>query len=191
MRLIMSLIGVAVMVTTLAGCAPVVVGGAAAGGAMAADRRTSGAYVEDQSIEIKAETQIANQLGDKVHANVTSFNRNVLVTGEAHDEESKKKAEMIVKGLENVRNVNNELVVGMISALSSRANDTYLTSKVKTRMLTENKFPANYVKVVTEDSVVFLMGMVTRKEAEYAVEIARNTEGVSKVVKVFEYVVEQ
>lgn len=191
MRLIMSLVGIAVVITSLAGCAPVVVGGAAAGGAMAADRRTSGAYVEDQSIEIKAETQIANQLGDKVHANVTSYNRNVLVTGEVHDEESKKKAEMIVKALENVRNVNNELVVGMISALSSRANDTYLTSKVKTRMLTENKFPANYVKVVTEDSVVFLMGMVTRKEAEQAVEIARNTEGVSKVVKVFEYVVEQ
>jgi osmotically-inducible protein OsmY len=191
MRLIISLIGVAVMVTTLAGCAPVVVGGAAAGGAMAADRRTSGAYVEDQSIEIKAETQIANQLGDKVHINVISFNRNVLVTGEARDEEGRKKAEMIVKGLENVRNVTNEVVVGMISAMSSRVNDAYLTSKVKARMLAENKFPVQYVKVFTEDSVVFLMGMVTRKEAEQAVEIARNTEGVTKVVKVFEYVVEQ
>lgn len=191
MRLIKLLLAAAIITSTLAGCAPAVVGGAAAGGAMVTDRRTSGAYVEDQSIELKAETRIANQLGDKVHINVTSFNRNVLMTGEARDEESRKKAETIIKGLENVRNVTNEVVVGMISAMSSRANDTYLTSKVKTRMLTENKFPANFVKVVTEDSVVFLMGMVTRKEAEDAVEIARNTEGVTKVVKVFEYVVEQ
>ena len=185
------LLGVVVIASTLAGCAPVVVGGAAAGGSMALDRRTSGAYVEDQAIEVKAETQIIKQLGEKVHINVTSFNRNVLMTGEARDEGSRKKAEMAIKGLENVRNITNEVVVGMISAMSGRANDTYLTSKVKTRMLTENKFPANYVKVVTEDSVVFLMGMVTRKEAEDAVEIARNTDGVSKVVKVFEYVVEQ
>lgn len=191
MRLIKLVLASAIITSTLAGCAPVVVGGAAAGGAMASDRRTSGAYVEDQAIELKAETRIANQLGDKVHINVTSFNRNVLLTGEARDEESRKKAETIIKGLENVRSVTNEVVVGMISAMSGRASDTYLTSKVKTRMLTENKFPANFVKVVTEDSVVFLMGMVTRKEAEDAVEIARNTEGVTKVVKVFEYVVEQ
>lgn len=191
MRNIKMLLGVVAIASTLAGCAPVVVGGAAAGGSMALDRRTSGAYVEDQAIEVKAETQIINQLGEKAHINVTSFNRNVLMTGEARDEESRKKAETIIKGLENVRNITNEVIVGMISAMSSRANDTYLTSKVKTRMLTENKFPANYVKVVTEDSVVFLMGMVTRKEADDAVEIARNTDGVSKVVKVFEYVVEQ
>ena len=191
MRLIMSLVGIAVVITSLAGCAPVVIGGAAAGGSMAVDRRTTGAYVEDQSIEVKAESQIASQLGEKVHINVISFNRNVLITGEARDEEGKKKAEMIVKGLENVRNVTNEVVVGMISAMSSRVNDAYLTSKVKARMLADNKFPVQYVKVFTEDSVVFLMGMVTRKEGEQAVEIARNTEGVSKVVKVFEYVLEQ
>lgn len=188
MRL-MTLICVVLLTANLAACVPIVAGGAAGGGLMAADRRTSGAYVEDQAIELKAEKRINDQIGEKIHANVTSFNRNVLITGEARDEESKQKAETIVKGLENVRNVTNELVVGMISATSGRANDAYLTSKVKTRMLSENRFPANYVKVVTENSTVFLMGMVTRKEADDAADIASKTDGVTKVVKVFEYVI--
>lgn len=189
-RLIL-LLCVAIMTANLTGCVPVIAGGAAGGGLMAADRRTSGAYVEDQAIELKAENRISSQIGEKIHANVISFNRNVLISGEARDEASKQKAETIVRGLENVRNVTNELVVGMMSATSDRANDAYLTSKVKARMLSENRFPANYVKVVTENSTVFLMGMVTRKEADDAVDIARNTEGVKKVVKVFEYVVVQ
>ena len=173
----------------LTGCAPVVAGGAAAGGLMAADRRTSGIYIEDQEIELKAEKRINDKLGDKIHVNVTSFNRNVLLTGEAIDESTKKVAEETAKEVENVRSVTNELAISEASSMSSRSNDAFLTSKVKTRMLTENKFPANYVKVVTENSVVYLMGMVTRKEAEDAVEIARSTDGVQKVVKVFEYVV--
>jgi osmotically-inducible protein OsmY len=189
MRLLITLIAAALLAGNLAGCVPVVAGGAAAGGLMAADRRTSGAYVEDQEIEIKGEKRISDKLGDKIHVNVTSFNRNVLITGEAIDEASKQTAESIVKEIENVRSVTNELIIGGASSLSARSNDSYITSKVKARMLSENRFPANYVKVVTEDSTVFLMGMVTRKEAEDAVEIARGTEGVQKVVKVFEYVV--
>jgi osmotically-inducible protein OsmY len=189
MRLLITLIAAALLAGNLAGCVPVVAGGAAAGGLMAADRRTSGAYVEDQEIEIKGEKRISDKLGDKIHVNVTSFNRNVLITGEAIDEASKQTAEGIVKEIENVRSVTNELIIGGASSLSARSNDSYITSKVKARMLSENRFPANYVKVVTEDSTVFLMGMVTRKEAEDAVEIARGTEGVQKVVKVFEYVV--
>lgn len=189
MRLILALIAAAMLTGNLSGCVPVVAGGAAAGGLMAADRRTSGAYIDDQAIEIKATRQINDQLGTRIHADVTSYNRNVLVTGEAYDEAAKQTAENIVKGIENVRSVTNELVVGPQSSMSSRSNDAYLTSKVKARMVSENKFPANYVKVVTENSVVYLMGMVTRKEADDAVEIARNTEGVDKVVKVFEYVV--
>ena len=190
MRLILTLITVAILSANLAACVPIVAGGAAGGGLMAADRRTSGAYVEDQALEIKSENRINTEIGDKIHANVTSFNRNVLITGEAHDEALKAKAESIVKGLENVRNVTNELAVGMISSISARTNDAYLTSKVKTRMVTENRFPANYVKVVTENSVVYLMGMVTRKEGDDAVDIARSTDGVTKVVKVFEYISE-
>lgn len=189
MRLIFALITAAILAGNLSGCVPVVAGGAAAGGLMAADRRTSGAYIDDEAIELKATKQLNDKLGTRIHVDITSYNRNVLLTGQAYDEPAKQAAEGIVKGIENVRSVTNELTVGPESSMSARSNDAYLTSKVKARMVSENKFPANYVKVVTENSVVYLMGMVTRKEAEDAVEIARNTEGVEKVVKVFEYVV--
>jgi len=173
--------------TQLAACVPVVVGGVAAGGAMVADRRTSGIYIEDQGIEIKAEKNIIEQIGDNIHANITSYNLNVLITGEAIDESSKAKAETIVRAIENVKSVTNELTIAGNSSFSSRSNDTYITSKVKAKMVTENRFPANYVKVVTENSVVYLMGIVTHKEADDAVDTARGVDGVEKVVKVFEY----
>lgn len=176
------------MATQLTACLPAVVGGAAAGGVMAADRRTSGIYIEDQGIEIKAEKNIKDQLGDKIHVNVTSYNRNVLITGEADDEATKAKAEAIVKAVDNVKHVTNELAIDMKSTISNRNNDAYVTSKVKARMLKEGRFPANYVKVVTESSVVYLMGLVTKQEAEDAVEIASGTDGVYRVVKVFEYI---
>ncbi|ABE50552.1 MULTISPECIES: BON domain-containing protein [Methylobacillus] len=174
--------------TQLAACVPAVIGGAAAGGAMAADRRTSGIYIEDQNIELKARHAISQELGDKNHISVTSYNRNVLLTGEAVDEASKQAAEKAVRGVENVRNVINEIVIGPKSTFSERNNDTYITSKVKARMVKENRFPPNYVKVVTEATTVFLLGLVTRQEAEDAVDIARSTSGVGKVVKVFEYI---
>lgn len=173
--------------TQLAACVPIAVGGAAAGGAMVADRRTSGIFIEDQGIELKAEKAIIEQIGDNIHANVTSFNRNVLITGEAFNEESKAKAEAIVKDIENVRSVTNEIIVAAKTSLGGRSNDTFITSKVKTNMVTENRFQANYVKVVTENSVVYLMGIVTHKEADDATEIARSVDGVETVVKVFEY----
>ncbi len=176
------------LISQLSACAPVVIGGAAAGGAMAADRRTSGIYIEDQNIELKASQQISQQLGDKVHVNVTSYNRNVLLTGEAIDATSKSKVESITKEITNVKSVVNELAIAGNSDLSARSSDTYITSKVKTNMLTENRFPPNYVKVVTENAVVYLMGLVKHQEADAAVEIARNTGGVAKVVKVFEYI---
>jgi osmotically-inducible protein OsmY len=173
--------------TQLTACVPVVVGGAAAGGIMVADRRTSGIYIEDQGIEIKAEKNIIEQIGDNIHANITSYNLNVLITGEAIDEGNKVKAEEIVKNIENVKSVTNELVIAGNSSLASRSNDTYITSKVKAKMVTENRFPANYVKIVTENSVVYLMGIVTHKEADDAADIARGVDDVEKVVKVFEY----
>lgn len=188
MRVINQLLLAALMCSALSACAPVVVGGAASGGLAAADRRTSGAYVEDEAIEWKANNRIKDQLGDKIHINVTSYNRNVLLTGEAIDESAKAKAESLTKSVENVVRVTNELQVAGASALTSRSNDTYLTTRVKSAFLTENRFPANYVKVVTENSVVYLMGIVTHKEADDAVEIARSTDGVQKVVKVFEYI---
>jgi osmotically-inducible protein OsmY len=174
--------------TQLTGCFPIIAGGAAAGGAMVADRRTAGTYIEDQSIELKAEKAIFDKLGKDIHANVTSFNKNVLITGEAKNNSVKASAESLVKPISEVKKITNELVIGENSSLSSRSNDAYLTSKVKASFLKENKFPANYVKVVTEASTVYLLGIVTEEEANNAAEIARSVNGVEKVVKVFEYI---
>lgn len=176
-----------VLASQISACVPVVVGGAAAGGAIAADRRTTGVYVEDENIELKATKNIADMLGETAHVNITSYKGNVLLTGEVANSEAKSKAESITKAIESVRNITNELAIGPKTTMSSRANDAYLTSKVKAQFVSENRFQANFVKVVTENSVVYLLGYVTQNEAEAAVEIARNTSGVAKVVKVFEY----
>lgn len=173
--------------TQLSGCVAAVAGGAAAGGAVALDRRTAGIYVEDENVEIKASQQIRKTLGEEAHVNVTSYNLNVLLTGEVPNQEAKAEAENIVKAIENVKNITNEIVIGPKSTISDRANDTYLTSVVKGNFVAEKNFAANSVKIVTEASVVYLMGIVTTREANLATEIARTTNGVTKVVKVFEY----
>jgi osmotically-inducible protein OsmY len=174
--------------TQLNACFPVVAGGVAATGAVAADRRTSGIYVEDEGIELKAVKKMETNLGEQAHVNVTSYNRNVLLTGEVPDEAAKAKAEALLKEIQNIRVVTNEIVVSPKTGIGSRSSDTYITSKVKTKFVTENKFPANYVKIVTENSVVYLLGIVKKAEGDAAGEIASSTEGVSRVVKVFEYI---
>lgn len=180
------LMAAALVSIQLTACFPVVAGGAVTGGVMAADRRTSGIFIEDQAIELKAKKKIIDNVGAaNINVSVTSFNLNVLLTGEAINEEVRAKAEQAARSIDNVKNVINELA---ISDKSTSASDTYITSKVKSSMIKENRFPANYVKVVTENSIVYLMGMVTREEAEDAVDIARNVSGVEKVVKVFEYI---
>lgn len=188
MNLITKLILSAVLIAQITACVPVVIGGAAVGGAMASDRRTSGIYIEDENIELKALKKMETNLGEKVHINITSYNRNVLLTGEVPDAVSKAKAESLTKEITNTRSITNEIAVGAKSSIGSRSNDAYLTSKVKTKFVTENKFAANLVKVITENGVVYLMGIVTKAEAEAAVEIARNTGGVTRVVKIFEYI---
>lgn len=181
------LLAAVALVSQITACVPVVIGGAAVGGAMAADRRTSGVYVEDQNIELKGSQKLSTTLGEAAHVNITSYKGNVLLTGEVPDSDAKSKAENVVKTIESVRNVTNELTVGFKTSISSRTNDAYITSKIKTQFVSENRFQANLVKVVTENSVVYLLGYVTQLEADAAVEIARNTNGVTKVVKVFEY----
>ena len=183
-----TLILVAALGTQLTACVPVVAGGAAAGGLVAADRRSTGAYLEDQEIELKAEKAINDNLKENVHANVTSYNRRVLITGEVSNEANKAKAESVVKPIQNVNRINNQLVIGANTTISSRTNDAYITSKVKTKFISENKFAANLVKVVTENGTVFLMGMVTHKEGDDAAEIASKVSDVKKVVKDFEYI---
>lgn len=186
--LTLKLIAAAALVSQLAACVPLAIGGAAAGGAIAADRRTSGFYVEDQGIELKAKKKMETNLGEESHVNVTSYNRNVLLSGEVPDAERLAKAESLMKEIDNIRSVTNEIVIAPKSTLGSRSNDTYITSKIKGKFVTENKFPANYVKVVTENGVVYLFGLVNQAEADAAVEITRNTDGVSKVVKLFELI---
>lgn len=184
----LKLIGVALLSTQLIACFPAVVGGAATGGAMAGDRRTSGVFIDDQAIELKARKMIIDNIGSaNINVSVTSYNQNVLLTGEAIDEATKEKAERAARSVENVKNVINELTIGEKSSMRSRSNDTLLTSKVKTNLLKDKRLHAHHVKVVTENSVVYLMGIVSRDEAEAAVEVARDINGVHKVVKVFEY----
>jgi osmotically-inducible protein OsmY len=171
----------------LSGCAPVLVG-AAAGGAlsMSEDRRSSGAQLDDQSIEWRSSSRIGERFGSKAHVNVTSYNRAVLLTGEVADERMRTDADALVRSVPSVHGTTNELVVAEPTSLGSRTTDSYITSKIKTRFLDAAKFNALHVKVVTEAGVVYLLGVVTEKEAEDAVEIARTTGGVRKVVKMFE-----
>ena len=171
----------------LGGCVAAVVGGAATSVVVSEDRRTVGTVTEDQGIELKAVNRITDKYKD-AHINATSFNRMVLVTGEVPDAAAKAAVEKIVQAIENVRGVYNEVTVGPVTALSARTNDSFITSKVKARFVDERKFNAVHVKVVTEASVVYLLGLVKRKEAEDAVEIARTTSGVKRVVKLFEYI---
>ncbi len=185
------LLSIILLVPFFSGCALLVAGGVATGVgtgvAMSQDRRTSGTFVEDEGIEQKGDRRIGDRFGNKVHVNVTSFNRNVLLTGEVPSVDAREEVERLVKGVENVQRVTNELVVGSPASYTSRSNDTLITSRVKGRFMDAGKFQVNHVKVVTEDSVVYLLGMVSPAEAEDAVEIARSTSGVRKVVKVFEY----
>ncbi len=183
------LVGSIAVLPALSGCIPVLIaGGATAGYMFAEDRRTSGVYVEDQGIEFKAGSRIKERHPDQVHVNTTSFNRVVLVTGEVSSEEVKASVTEVVKSIENVRSVQNETVVAGASAMSARANDSYTTSKVKSRLIGTKDLSATHIKVVTENNVVYLMGLVTHREADMASEVARQTSGVLKVVKVFEYI---
>ena len=175
--------------TLLNGCIPLVIGGAVATAQVATDRRTTGAQLDDEFIEDKAIAQIADRLKSDIHVNVTSYNGIALLTGEVPTEGSKTEVAQIVKSMPKVRIVQNELVVGPTTSLSARTNDTYITSKVKSRFVeAHDKFQINHVKVVTERSVVYLMGIVRRDEGNAATDIARTTSGVERVVKVFEYI---
>ena len=186
---VLALIALLGLAPQLQGCFPLIAGGAGAAALVIDDRRSAGAQTEDKEIDLRGESRINERFGDKVHINVTSFNRNVLLTGEAPEAAIKSQIEKLVREIPNVRGVINEIQIAGASAYSSRGNDAYITSKVKARFIDEGKaFSANHVKVVTESSVVYLLGLVTRAEAEAAVEITRTTGGVQKVVRVFEYI---
>lgn len=177
-----------ILVPVLGGCvAAAVVGVGAAGAAVGFDRRSTGAYTDDETIEWKTSLAIREKYGEKVHVNVTSFNRIVLLTGEVPTEEMRQDIQKIAQATKSVRDVRNEIAVGQPTTLQSWTDDSYITSKVMANMVGNEDVNQYYVKVVTENGVVYLMGLVTRKEGDAAAAVAANTSGVKRVVKVFEY----
>lgn len=179
---------IAASLPLLQGCFPVVATGVGAAAVATVDRRTYGTLVTDSEIERNAVDRIEHNFGKNTHADVTSFNRIVLVTGQAPTAEARAEIERLVSGVPNVRSVLNEMQVATAGTFRDHSNDAYITSKVKARFVDAGKFYPNHVKVLTEASTVYLMGIVTRKEADDSVEIARTTSGVRKVVRAFEYV---
>ena len=191
-RIAAATLAVAALGATLSACAPLVVGGAAVTALVAVDRRTSGAQLDDQGIELRASNRLKDELGD-AHARyaISSYNRRVLLTGEASSEAVKTKITQIVSGVENVREVINELGVTNSPSLKERASDTLITGRVKASLVDAKDLSASAFKVVTERGTVYLMGRVTQRESDRATDIARNTQSVSRVVRVFEIISEQ
>ncbi len=182
---------VALTLPLLGGCAPLLIGGAAVGGMMVAtDRRTSGTQLEDETIEVKSRLRLNDALSDRGHVNFTSFNRAVLITGEVASEADATAVVQAVAGVENVRSTVNELAVMGNTSLTSRSNDTLITSKVKALLVEAKDLQSNAIKVVTERATVYLMGRVSEREAARAVDVARSVGGVARVVRVFEVVSE-
>lgn len=173
----------------LGGCVAAAVTATGTGAAVAVDKRTTGTMIEDQSIELKAKTALANddEIDDNTHLNITSYNTRVLVTGEAPTDSMRERAIEIVRNVPKVSHVYNEVSVAAPSSLMSRSSDSLITSKVKTRLLGAEDVPGLNIKVVTDKGAVYLMGLITRAEAERATDVARRTGGVQKVVKLFQY----
>lgn len=178
----------AALVALMSGCAPLIIGGAAtAAVAMSEDRRSSGVFVDDENNENRALLKVKSRYGSQVHVNITSYNRQVLITGEAASEDVKRGVEEEVSSVPGIKRIFNEMAVGPQAGVIGVSNDTRLTTVVKTRFLEANRFQANHVKVVTEANVVYLMGIVKRAEADAAAQLASTTSGVARVVRLFEY----
>jgi osmotically-inducible protein OsmY len=180
----------ALAAATLGGCAAVVVGGAAVTAMVATDRRTTGTQIEDQTIESKVATRTREIVGDRGHVNAVSYSRTVLLTGEVPGEADRSAIEQAVARIENVRSTVNELAVMAPTSMSSRSSDSVLTSKVKASYVDAKDLQVNSIKVVTERAVVYLMGLVTEREATRAADLARGVSGVQNVVRVFEILTE-
>lgn len=178
------------LISQLFACAVVAVGGAAAAtGTAVVDRRTTGTLIEDQTIEVKAIKAIHDdaELNEQAHMNITSYNTVVLITGETPTDAMRQRATELVKSIDKVTHVYNELTIAAPSSLTSRGSDSIITTKVKTKMFADKTVSGIQFKVVTEKGVVYLMGIVSRAESEIATQIARQTGGVQKVVKLFQY----
>lgn len=177
--------------STLTACFPVLVGGAVMTGLVATDRRTSGAQLEDEGIELRSAGHIRDNLQGRAHVNVTSFNRRVLLTGEVPTAKDRELVEQLVSRVENVQSVINELAVLGNATLTQRSSDTMVTGRVKAAFVDSKDLYVNSLKVVTERGTVYLMGRVTQREADRATDVARSTTGAQKVVRVFEIISEE
>ena len=176
---------------SLSACAPLILGGAVMTGVVATDRRTTGTQVEDETIEFKVANAVRQEMGERIHLNVTSFNRQVLLSGEVRTAADKERAEKLAQSQENVTSVVNDLAVMPVSSLTQRSKDTVITGQVKAAFVDAKDMQVNAIKVVTERGIVYLMGRVTSREAKRATDIARSIGGVTKVVRVFEEISEQ
>ncbi len=187
-----SLLSTLVMCLGLASCAaPLMFGGVIGGAMVASDRRTTGIQVEDEMIEQRSATAIRENFGSKEHINITSYNRQVLITGEVSSDTVRRQVESLIGRVENVRAVVNELAIGPASSTSERASDVLLVAKVKASMVDTEDVFANVYKVVGERGTVYLMGRVTQREAKRATDVVRGVSGVKRVVRVFEYITEE
>lgn len=175
----------------LTGCFPIVAGGMVGGVMLVSDRRTSGTVIEDETIEQKAAARIRENLGERGHVNVTSYSRQVLLTGEVPSAQDKQLVEKLVAGVENVNKIVNELAVMGNSSLTQRSSDSLITSKAKANLLDAKDLPANAFKVVTERGTTYLLGRVTQREANRGTDIVRATSGVQRVVRVLEIISEE
>jgi osmotically-inducible protein OsmY len=190
-RVFATALGAAGLGAVLSGCAPIIIGTAAVGVLVATDRRTSGAQLEDETIQLRAAGRIRENVGDRVHVNVNSYNRQVLLTGEVPNAQDRQLVEQIVSRVENVRAIVNELGVMGNSTLTQRSSDSLITGRVKAAMVDAKDIFANSFKVVTERGTTYQMGRVTQREANRATEITRSTSGVQRVVRVLEIISEE
>ena len=180
-----------ILAGSLSACAPLILGGAAIGAVMVYDRRTSGAQVEDEGIELRGASALRQAVGERGHVNITSYNRQVLLTGEVPNEQARQNAEQVVSKVDNVKGIVNELAVMSNTTLAQRSNDTLITGKVKASLVDDRSLYVGAFKVVTERGAVYLMGRVTQKEAERATQLTRNIGGVQRVVRIFETITDQ
>ncbi|MDO9291022.1 MAG: BON domain-containing protein [Hydrogenophaga sp.] len=191
-RLAASILGVAALAATVSACAPLMVGGAAMTGAVVAtDRRSSGAQLDDQGIELRAANRLRDAMGSRARISVTSYNRRALLTGEVANERDKALAYEIVAKTDNVASVFNELDITNSPTLKEKAEDALLTGRVKAGLVDTKNLSTNSFKVVSERGSVFLMGRVTQREADQATEVARTTKGAQRVVRLFEIISEE
>lgn len=190
-RVALAAILAAALGAAVSACAPVVLGGAVIGSMVALDRRTSGSQLEDEGIELRSGSRIREQLGDRVHVNVASYNRQVLLTGEVPNAQDKQQVELIVSKVDNVRAIVNELSVLGNTTFAQRSGDALVTGRVKAGLIDAKDLYAGAFKVVTERGVTYLMGRVSQREANRATDIARSTTGVQKVVRILEIISEE